>query len=58
MQKGVRLDTCGSQPAAQFHDDIAWYETYDGVLIDPAEGMRATNQDRFIKFLIYDLNAR
>lgn len=40
MQKGVRLDTCGSQQAAQFHDDIAWYETYDGVLIDPAEGKR------------------
>jgi ribulose-5-phosphate 4-epimerase/fuculose-1-phosphate aldolase len=40
MQKAVRLDTCGSQQAAQFHRDIAYYELYDGVLIDPSEGNR------------------
>ena len=40
MQKGVKLDSCGSQQAAQFHEDIAYYEVYDGVLIDPEEGAR------------------
>jgi ribulose-5-phosphate 4-epimerase/fuculose-1-phosphate aldolase len=40
MQKDMKLDTCGSQQAAQFHDDIAYYEIYDGVLIDPVEGSR------------------
>lgn len=38
MRKDVRLDTCSSQQAAQFHDDVAYYDLYDGTLSDEAEG--------------------
>ena len=38
MRKDVRLDTCSSQQAAQFHNDVAYYEIYDGDLTDEAEG--------------------
>lgn len=38
MREGVRLDTRSSQQAAQFHDDVAYYDLYDGTLTDEAEG--------------------
>ena len=40
MKRGVRLDTCSSQQAAQFHGDVAYYEVYDGILNDEDEGRR------------------
>ena len=40
MRKDIRLDTCSSQQAAQFHDDVAYYEVYDGTLDDEDEGRR------------------
>jgi len=40
MKQGVRLDTCSSQQAAQFHGDVAYYEVYDGLLNDEDEGRR------------------
>lgn len=40
MKKDVRLDTCSSQQAAQFHDDVAYYEVYDGLLNSEDEGKR------------------
>ncbi|MEM7225379.1 MAG: class II aldolase/adducin family protein [Pseudomonadota bacterium] len=40
MGREGRLDTCGSQLAAQFHDDIAYFEVYDGVLREEDEGAR------------------
>lgn len=40
MKKDVRLDTCSSQQAAQFHGDVAYYEVYDGLLDDEDEGRR------------------
>ncbi len=40
MRRGVRLDTCSSQQAAQFHDDVAYYEVYDGLLDSEEEGRR------------------
>jgi ribulose-5-phosphate 4-epimerase/fuculose-1-phosphate aldolase len=40
MKKDVRLDTCSSQQAAQFHGDVAYYEVYDGILDDEDEGRR------------------
>lgn len=38
MRKDIRLDTCSSQQAAQFHDDVAYYDIYDGTLTDEVEG--------------------
>ena len=38
MCKGLRLDTQSSQQAAAFHDDIAYYEKYDGLLQSEDEG--------------------
>jgi ribulose-5-phosphate 4-epimerase/fuculose-1-phosphate aldolase len=38
MREGVRLDTRSSQQAAQFHDDVAYYDLYDGTLTDEVEG--------------------
>ncbi|MBC6441202.1 MAG: class II aldolase/adducin family protein [Rhodospirillales bacterium] len=38
MRQDVRLDTCSSQQAAQFHDDIAYYDVYDGLLDSEDEG--------------------
>lgn len=40
MKKDVRLDTCSSQQAAQFHDDVAYFEVYDGLLHNEDEGRR------------------
>jgi ribulose-5-phosphate 4-epimerase/fuculose-1-phosphate aldolase len=40
MRKDVRLDTCSSQQAAQFHGDVAYYEIYDGLLDSEDEGKR------------------
>jgi ribulose-5-phosphate 4-epimerase/fuculose-1-phosphate aldolase len=40
MRKDVRLDTCSSQQAAQFHDDVAYFEVYDGLLDSEDEGKR------------------
>ena len=40
MRRDVHLDTCSSQQAAQFHDDVAYYEIYDGALTDETEGRR------------------
>ncbi len=40
MKKDVRLDTCSSQQAAQFHDDVAYFEVYDGLLNSEDEGRR------------------
>ncbi|MBT5432145.1 MAG: class II aldolase/adducin family protein [Alphaproteobacteria bacterium] len=38
MRKDIRLDTCSSQQAAQFHDAVAYYEVYDGLLTTEDEG--------------------
>jgi len=38
MRKDIRLDTCSSQQAAQFHGDVAYYDIYDGTLTDEVEG--------------------
>jgi len=38
MRKDIRLDTCSSQQAAQFHGDVAYYEVYDGLLNSEDEG--------------------
>lgn len=38
MRRDIRLDTCSSQQAAQFHDDVAYYDIYDGTLTDEVEG--------------------
>ena len=40
MRRGEKLDTCSSQQAAQFHEDVAYFEVYDGVLTNEAEGAR------------------
>ncbi|MCE2518958.1 MAG: class II aldolase/adducin family protein [Alphaproteobacteria bacterium] len=40
MRKGVRLDTSSSQQAAQFCDDVAYYDSYDGLLVAEDEGLR------------------
>jgi ribulose-5-phosphate 4-epimerase/fuculose-1-phosphate aldolase len=34
----MKLETRSSQQAAGFHDDVAYYEVYDGVLADESEG--------------------
>ncbi len=40
MRRQVRLDTCSSQQAAQFHDDVAVFDCYDGLLESEDEGRR------------------
>ena len=40
MRKNIQLDTCSSQQAAQFHDDVASYDCYDGLLVSEDEGRR------------------
>ena len=34
----MKLETRSSQQAAAFHDDVVYYEVYDGVLADESEG--------------------
>jgi ribulose-5-phosphate 4-epimerase/fuculose-1-phosphate aldolase len=38
IRSDMRLETRSSQQAAGFHDDVAYYEVYDGVLADESEG--------------------
>ena len=38
IRSDMRLETRSSQQAAGFHDDVAYYEVYDGVLSDESEG--------------------
>ncbi len=40
MRKDQRFETRGSQQAAQFDGDVAYYEVYDGLLSDESEGAR------------------
>lgn len=40
IRNDVRLETRSSQQAAQFHNDVAYFETYDGVLEAEEEGER------------------
>ena len=40
MRKDWKLDTRASQAAALLHDDVAYFDEYDGVLRDAAEGER------------------
>ncbi len=40
MREDIRFDTRSSQQAAQFHDDVAYFETYDGLLAEESEGAR------------------
>ena len=37
-RKGVMLDTRSSQAAASFHDDVAYFDLYDGILRAEEEG--------------------
>ena len=38
IRKDMVLETRSSQQAAGFHDDVVYYEVYDGVLNDESEG--------------------
>ena len=38
IRKDMALETRSSQQAAGFHDDVVYYEAYDGVLSDESEG--------------------
>ena len=40
IRKEMVLETRSSQQAAGFHDDVSYYEIYDGVLSDESEGSR------------------
>ncbi len=40
LRENGRLNTRSSQAAAYFHDDIAYFDTYDGVLAEESEGDR------------------
>ncbi len=40
MRKGGTLDTRCCQAAAAFHDDVAYFDVYDGILREEAEGER------------------
>jgi ribulose-5-phosphate 4-epimerase/fuculose-1-phosphate aldolase len=40
IRKDMRFETRSSQQAARFHDDIVYYEVYDGVLSGEDEGER------------------
>ncbi|MEM9386665.1 MAG: class II aldolase/adducin family protein [Pseudomonadota bacterium] len=40
MRAGVTLNECASQAAAIFLSDVAYYDTYDGVLREEEEGQR------------------
>ena len=40
MRKNCKLDTQSCQAAAMFHDDVAYFDIYDGVLRDAEEGER------------------
>jgi ribulose-5-phosphate 4-epimerase/fuculose-1-phosphate aldolase len=40
IRNDIRLETRSSQQAAQFHNDVAYYEEYDGVLEAEEEGER------------------
>lgn len=40
MRKDWKLDTQSSQAAAFFHDDIAYFDVYDGILRESEEGER------------------
>ena len=40
MRKNSTVNTLASQPAATLHDDIAYFDVYDGVLDDEEEGER------------------
>ena len=38
IRKDMKFETRSSQQSASFHNDIVYYEVYDGVLEDEAEG--------------------
>ena len=40
IRKDVQFETRSSQQSAQFHDDVAYFEEYDGILKDECEGER------------------
>ena len=40
IRNDVRFEPRSSQQAARFHDDLVYYEVYDGVLADESEGER------------------
>jgi ribulose-5-phosphate 4-epimerase/fuculose-1-phosphate aldolase len=40
MRKDCKLDTRSSQQAAMFHDDVAYFDVFDGVLREAEEGER------------------
>lgn len=39
IRKDMKLETRSSQQSAGFHDDVVYYEVYDGVLEDESEGV-------------------
>lgn len=39
IRKDMKFETRSSQQAAGFHDDVVYYEVYDGVLEDESEGV-------------------
>lgn len=53
MRAGWRLNTRSSQAAAAFHGDVAYFDTYDGVLREAEEGERMAEAlgDKRVLFL-------